>query len=531
MGRSAARVVLLVVSAMAACTPSALSPYELPCAPSQSAPYPPASPYLGVHANAGNNDVVACESAPAFVERWHALRGLAMSQPNTFSPDRTITYAATFNPDPTGCDVHAVRVADGSVAWCRTFPPSVGGSAIEVDADGNLYLTADRSVYSLYADGTDRWATDLGGTGGTSFGDGPLGVHFTPGGSVATVTSDGIVALLARDDGHELARLDLPTVTGFVPAEALTGVDLGALVPADVQADLEATFGTAMGGGGLAAFLGASGHFSDNTIAVSSRGDLFVMGGGPDPMHGALIALHVGGAPAAPTLSFAWAAVTNGGSATSPSVTFDGRWVSYGDGSNVSALLDPTHADARLYVADVDACDANTDADSDPMRCSAAFSTRLERGPIAGSPPLLPNGALLFWEISVDQGSFDASARDVAYLAPDGTSWEATLPDGLDWTSVMTVTDTHVLGTASRITPGREHIVSVDLPSRVESYLAVLDRTDGTLVFRAPVPDDSTATVTIGPDGSAYVGMFGLLAILASDQHPTLGLVRFSPAR
>jgi hypothetical protein len=44
------------------------------------------------------------------------------------------------------------------------------------------------------------------------------------------------------------------------------------------------------------------------------------------------------------------------------------------------------------------------------------------------------------------------------------------------------------------------------------------------------VPDDSSATVTVGPDGSAYVGMFGLLQIFATDTRPTLGLVRFRPA-
>jgi hypothetical protein len=523
------RAWLTIVLAAACATPPLPTPIEIPCVLDPPAPYPPGSSYLGVHANPGNNDVVACATGTAFVDTWHALEGLAMSQPNTFSPDGSVTYAATFNPDPAGCNVHAVRVDTGDVVWCRALPRSVGGSAVEVAADGNLYVTADRSVLSLHADGSDRWEAVVSAAGGEDFGDGPLGVHFTPDGHVATVTAAGVVLLLAREDGHELARLDLPAATGFVPPMALTGVDLSTLIPESVRADLESTFGTAMGGNGLASFLGASGNYSDNTIAVSSRNEIFVMGGGPDPMHGALQQIRIGGTTTAPTLEVGWATITNAGSATSPSISFDGRWVSTGDGASVNAILSPAMAHAHLYVMDVDACDANTDDDSDAARCAPRLSVELERGPIAGSPPLLPDGSLLFWELSVSQGLFGADARDIGFAAIDGTTWSATLPDGLEWTSVMTVTGDHILGTASVITPGLERIVTVRLPSHVESYVTVLDRADGHLVFRAPVPDDSTATVTVGPDGSLYVGMFGLLAILASDDHPHLGLVRFAP--
>ena len=71
--------------------------------------------------------------------------------------------------------------------------------------------------------------------------------------------------------------------------------------------------------------------------------------------------------------------------------------------------------------------------------------------------------------------------------------------------------------------------MGVRLPRSLESYLAVVDRETGALVFQAPVPDDSTATVTIGPDGSLYVGEFGLMQILSTDTSPTLGLIRFAP--
>jgi len=57
----------------------------------------------------------------------------------------------------------------------------------------------------------------------------------------------------------------------------------------------------------------------------------------------------------------------------------------------------------------------------------------------------------------------------------------------------------------------------------------VVDRDDGGIVFRAPVTDDATSTIAIGPKGSLYTALFGLISILSVDQRPTLGLVKFVP--
>ncbi len=522
-----AAVCALVALAAHACTAApARTPIEVPCRPPQASPYASGTPYLGVHANPENDDVIACRSGSAFVEVWHALEGLGMSQPNTFSPDGEITYAATFNPDPDGCNVWALRTTDGSVAWCRTLPRSVGGSAIEVDEDGNLYATAERWVISLDASGEERWRAEVGSAAKSGeFGDGPLGVHFTRAGFAATVTNQGVVHLISRADGASVASLDLAATYGFVAPEpfmAPGGANLRDLLPDEVNRDLDAVFGAGGGGAGIGAFLGAGGGFSDNTIGVSrSRDELYVVGGGPDPMHGALMQLRIGGSASAPTLEAGWALITTAGSATSPSITQDGQ--------NVLALPSPRTAMGRMLVADVDACDANTDADPDPARCAPAWETRLERGPIAGSPPILPDGTLALWELSVSQGVFDAAARDVAVVGPEGPIWEATLPDALEWTAVITVTENHFIGTASFITRGPERVVSVNLPGTVDTWLVGLDRATGALAFREPVTDDASATVTIGPDGALYVGMFGLLTILATEDTPTLGLIRFSP--
>ena len=99
----------------------------------------------------------------------------------------------------------------------------------------------------------------------------------------------------------------------------------------------------------------------------------------------------------------------------------------------------------------------------------------------------------------------------------------------MEWASVITVTDNHLIGTASTITESDESLLSLNFPSVTEDYLVLLDRSSGELVWRGELPDDGAATVTIGPDGALYAGVYGLLSMLAVDELPNAGLVRFSP--
>ena len=49
------------------------------------------------------------------------------------------------------------------------------------------------------------------------------------------------------------------------------------------------------------------------------------------------------------------------------------------------------------------------------------------------------------------------------------------------------------------------------------------------MVFQAPISDDSSSTITIGPDGSLYVTMLCLLHIFSVDTRPVGGIIRFGP--
>ncbi len=516
----------LVLSLLAVgCSPS-VDPQALVCAPERPHPYAATTPYAGIHGDAANSDVIDCTLGADYAERWHALTGHGLAQPNTFSADGQTIYVTATHPAPDGCRLFALDRETGMVRWCHTLDPAVVESAVEVDADGHLYVTASGTVLSYRHDGTLRWRTELDDA------DAPWGLHFTPDGHVATVTPSGRVLLLARDTGVVLASLSVIESYGFVGPEASAlSIDPALLFPPSVVSDIESVYGPTdadNADAGASSFLGA-GAFVDNTLAVSEAGHLYLMSGGPTVDTGALVQIRVTGTPDAPRLEPGWFAETVGGSATSPSISADGRWVVIGDGASMDVFLSPDAVEGHVRLADIPACDANTDADPDPGRCAFATDHRMERGPMMGSPAILEDGTVIFYELSLDFAA-PADARDVVALAPSGeVLWSSTLPDDLDWTSVVTVVGEHIVGTATSVTASDTGVFTLMLPQTSEDSLVILDRETGALVEQIPIPDDSSATVTVGPEGELYVGMLGMLTILTLDERPTLGLLRLDP--
>jgi hypothetical protein len=419
-------------------------------------------------------------------------------------------------------------MATGAVLWCHNYPPSISYASVEVDADGHLYFTAEDMVVSLDANGDERWATSISDGDDTEL---AWGLHFHPDGAVTTVSQSGVVFLMDRVDGRILSTLSIPEAYGFVaPATLNLDLDLSVLLPAAVNADIEAVWGVPREGeadAGLSTFLGAGG-FVDNTVGISTTGDIYVIGGGPDEDHGALVQIRVEGTTEAPELVPGWHTVTNAGSATSPSITKDGRYVTVSDGSSSDTFLNPAAVDARVKVLDIDACDNNTDTDADPNVCGVLYEEQVERWPLIGSPATLQDGTVLFWELGLDFAA-EETARDVVAMNESGVLWETALPNDMDWTSVITVTQNHVIGTGTAVTPSTESVLNLTLPKTTTNALIILDRQTGDLVFSAEIPDDAAGTVSIGPNGELYVGMLGIFSILSTEKRPTLGLIRFTP--
>ena len=90
-----------------------------------------------------------------------------------------------------------------------------------------------------------------------------------------------------------------------------------------------------------------------------------------------------------------------------------------GDGSTTAAILSSSSADAHVRVADIHACDDNTDSDPDPMVCAFTFEEALQRGPLPGSPAILQDGTVIFYEFSLDF-AFASDDRDVAAVGAQG---------------------------------------------------------------------------------------------------------------
>ena len=237
-------LVLLVLSACSTPPPEGRpAAGDFPCQPPRPFPYADGAPYLGVHGDPANSDLIDCDSAARFETGWHALEGLGIPQPNTFSPDGATTYVTTTHPEPDGCRLHALDVATGALQWCRSYDPNVSAGSVEVDLDGHLYFTVTGDLVSLDAGGDERWRAALP-TRPDGTADSAWGVHMSPDGHVVTVTTAGTVAVFDRDTGAQRSALSIPETWGYPPVEPMElPLDPSLLLPPEIVADIEAVFG------------------------------------------------------------------------------------------------------------------------------------------------------------------------------------------------------------------------------------------------------------------------------------------------
>ena len=481
---------------------------EHPCARvSSPAPYPRGVPYLTVHANPQNNDRVPCAVSGPWRPGWHALRGKPIAQPNTFSPDGLTTYVTTALRSDADCSVFALDVETGEQRWCRSIPGAIN-SAVAVDQRGHLYIASESSIVSLDAGGAERWTTEFYTTEPQA-----VGAHFTPHGELATVTQDGTVYLLSRGDGEVLGRLDLASALGFVDPKGARAAG-GDRIREQLGDDLELLFGDALDDSS-GTFFGSSGKFTNNTIAVDPSGNLYVTGGGPDEDNGTVIQVMIERDEEGVTLRPGFYIPLHGFSAASPVISPDGRWLKTSDGVATGAV-----SDAFIQLVELSRCPP-------AGACQPTYTIALD-GAQLGASPVLDGAVHLRWETSLARIG-EQTSRDLVKMRGEEVVWELDLPDSMTWSSVLTITDDYILGTATHITLSSEKIFSFTLPETATSELLVVSRADGSIVYRYPVTDDSSATVTVGPDGSLYVGMLALVHALAKETRPVAGLMKFSP--
>lgn len=503
----------------------------LTCTPDQRSPYDSTTPYLGIHGDAGNSDIVPCDSADVFEQAWHVLKGHSIAQPNTFSPDGLITYVTAFPNTEDPCSLFALNAETGEIVWCKELARNIAGGSVEVDSKGMLYVAADAKIYSFTPEGDERWVTPLDGGDGLDLGHRPFGLHFANTGHVATVTIPGNVFLLDRETGAVSVSFNVAEQYNFVaPEPALPeNIDLLSFFPKSTEDDFVAAFGSKEAANiTLGNFLGVSGNFTDNTLAISSRDEIYVQGGGPTAADGSIVQLLLVESDSSITLEKGWYILAEGGSAASPSVSRNGRYMVMSDGASTGTAMSQAEGSAYVILVDLEACNANTDSDPDPNVCGWLKRVELERGSMSGAPPIADDGTVYYWESGLDFANFYENA-DLFSFGPDQDKVSKQFDGGRDWSSVMTVTNNHIIGSTTSYVESEEMLLANVLPATTENYLSLYNRQTMELVWEAPLTDDSTSTTTIDKSGSLYVTLFGLLNIIATQERPTLGLVKFKP--
>ena len=483
------------------------------CRVDQPFPYPDGSPYTTNHVDAANSNFVPCDGPLEFSPDYHVLQGYGIIQPNTYSPDGTATYVTTL-PDDDGCNVFAIEVATGETLWerCDLGTQVVAGS-VEVDETGLLYLTSGEGVHALSPDdGASLWFSPI-----VDRSEVPraFGLKLTPDGWIVTQYSDGVVYLIDRSDGRVLVSLDVASELGFV-APSKTNVPVS-LLPGYVQERMMRFYrfdSVEAMSDGMGAVVGSSGAFVDNTVAVSPAGQIFTVGGGPDPDTGAQVAIDVGDGP---TLQVAWVSLLPSGTGSSSALSKDGSRLAVGDGDSNVRLF---------HVAD---CNANTDADPDATICAPAWTYAFAGGPLRGAVSLDDRNRLYFWAMApsrVEEAFCLEDAGDHPELV-----WAKDY--GEDWmiTSVLTVANDVIYVDIGQVVPEME-AGQFTLPRSQQHYAATLDRDTGELLHQVPVRDDSMAELQIAPDGSLFLTCLPILTTLTLDPdapEPLGGLQRFVP--
>ena len=82
-------------------------------------------------------------------EVWHVLKGHAIPQPNTFSPDNTTTYVTAFPNAEDPCTLFALNAATGEILWCKELHRSIAGGSVESIQTASSMLPPKRKFILL----------------------------------------------------------------------------------------------------------------------------------------------------------------------------------------------------------------------------------------------------------------------------------------------------------------------------------------------------------------------------------------------
>ena len=282
-------------------------------------PYFGRSTWSGAHRDARNSDYVPVPSPNAMQRTWTGIAGGNFFMPPVIGANGNIY--ATSAGGPGHSHLHAFAPG-GRLLWKAAPMRSADDldsaayfSAPVVDVDDHLYVPDANQFWSFTNEGAVRWVTDLPALGIAGY---AFSAFFAHSGQVGLISSDGKVALFDRANGElALPILDLPGVDGVPSSPMPPGLLADGLIdPALLKDNWDAIWGFNME--------------VANTPSVSPEtGRIFIVATGRQPDHTVLYGLDA--QPDGIAIAFETQLGVSG-SGTSPTLSFDGRYVYVVDG-------------------------------------------------------------------------------------------------------------------------------------------------------------------------------------------------------
>ncbi|WP_433759695.1 PQQ-binding-like beta-propeller repeat protein [Nocardia sp. CA-135398] len=244
---------------------------------------------------------------------WSRPVGGPIEEPLTVGPDGQMFLTTSA---PNNCAILSLQMRTGRKRFCNALGPNAISAPSVVDSGTNVYVGDDSGVSAFNSIGQPRWRTPVAGV--------PVSAQFTGDGNILTVTQSGQLDVLSRQTGERVVStaqllgdpdfLEYPDLTRPASGQGLDDCATGG--PQCPVANI-------------------------SPIEVSS-GRFFVTLWKPGKPIAALVALRY----ADNKIQQEWSAdLLTDGSATSPTLSADGRTVYVGDNSKRLIAIDA--ADGR----------------------------------------------------------------------------------------------------------------------------------------------------------------------------------------
>ena len=452
------------------------------------------STWSGAHRDSRNSDYIPLPSPNAMRRTWTGIEGANFFMGPTISSNGRIYATSAQGAGHSHLHEYDTR---GNLVWKTDpmrdwddFDSAAFMSAPVIDIDGNLFIPDSNQLWSFDPDGQTRWVTRLADVGIDGY---IFSIFFTHTGHAGAISSDGKLALFARDTGElALPPLDLPGVRGLPASPMPPGLWVdGSIDERIVQDSWDAVFGFNM-------------EVANTPSVHNKTGRIFIVATGREPNAVVLYGIDATGGGL--HIAFETSLGTSG-SGTSPTLSFDGRFVYVIDGEGFLNAIDTGTGEIRW--------------------------TSRERSITGVSSTSTPDGKIFTFDLNFlvcwdgDNGDviWRKDLRDIAIEeVPWIASWygepQASLVSGITavadgiWAIVS-------VGTSIPIPEERQNevqppIAGLDLTrfaQPVKYFLAHFDY-DGNLRFKTPFVDTG-ALISMGLDGRIYATTLSVTSSIA----------------